>query len=107
MNGLIPLNNGDKNFRKIANSNISQRVINFWNKLPIYVWNSGSVTKVKRNLEVFENNGDEVDSGNLWEVSLMEINKIVSANYVKIKNSKLNTFSDTENTQPRKHNDRS
>ena len=98
----VPSNNGDKNIRKISNSYISQRVISFWNKLPTFVRNSGSVTEFKRNLEVFKNNCEEVDSGNFWEVSLMVINKIEGVNYVKNKEQQVKYLHDNPGVARRK-----
>ena len=65
----VPSNNGDKDICKIANSFISERYISFWNKLPTFLRNSGSVNNLKINLEFLKSSCAEIYSGNFWEVS--------------------------------------
>ena len=48
----------------------SNRVINFWNKLPGYVKNSTSVNSFKNNLDKFRVNGINMSlQGHFWDLS--------------------------------------
>ena len=73
----------DKKIRNLQNSFLSERVINYWNKLPSYVRTSSNVEEFKVNLEGFKiNNFDIKDSGNFWEISDEVIYKIEGISYV-------------------------
>ena len=67
----------------VANSLISERNFRYWNKLPAFVRNSGSVTDFKKNLEFFRSNCVEIDCGNFWEVTYLVMEKIEVVNYIK------------------------
>ena len=95
-------NNVDKNIRKISNSFISERAISFWNKLPTFVRNSGSVTDFKINLEAFKSNNVEIDSGNFWEVSDLVLEKIEGTNYIKNKERQVKYLRDNPTVASRK-----
>ena len=76
----------------MQNSFLSERVINYWNKLPPYVRTSTSVAEFKINLEDFKMKNIKVkDSGNFWEVSDEVLCKIEGKSYVQNKD-KQNEF---------------
>ena len=77
-----PSNSKDSGIKKLVNSFISQRVIGYWNKLPIEVKFSDSVDHFKVNLESYKSNCIMADTDNFWEVSNILINKIESDSYL-------------------------
>ena len=87
-----PSNSADKKIRSLQNSFLSERVINYWNKLPPYVRTSTSVAEFKVNLEDFKTKNIMLkDSGNFWEVSDEVICKMEGKSYVQNK-EKQNEF---------------
>ena len=84
----INLNVSKSNIRNLRKSFLSERVLPFWNALPISVKNSSSVNDFKINLEVFKN--DCISKGisenhHHWTVSEEVISKIEGGNYLENK----------------------
>ena len=94
--------NADRNVRKISNNFISERVINYWNKLPSSIRNSASVLDFKMNLEEFKNKNVLADTGNFWEVSTEVLGKIEGENYVEKKEKQVKYLLENPNVAKRK-----
>ena len=92
--------NGTAKFRKIKRNFINERVVSFWNKLPIDIKTAQSVDSFKMMLENYKMsciNDHIVDTGNFWELSNEVLNRIEGNNYLenkKVHNEylKLNPF---------------
>ena len=98
---LVYSNRGSKGSRRVQNlsgSFLTNRVVNLWNMLPLYVKQSDSVDSFKINLQTFKDdniNGARV--GNLWDISDEIFSRIEGPSYVanKAKHNvylKLNPF---------------
>ena len=48
---------------------ITNRVVNYWNKLPVLVRKSENVHKFKANLEKFKNSSQNSTKKNYWDIS--------------------------------------
>ena len=94
--------NCDSSIRKISNGFISERVLNFWNKLPGSVRNSASVLDFKINLEEFKRKNVSVDTGNFWEVSTAVLQKIEGKHYNEKKEMQVKYLLDNPNVAKRK-----
>ena len=94
--------NANRNVRKISNNFISERVINYWNKLPSSIRNSASVLDFKMNLEEFKNKNVLADTGNFWEVSTEVLGKIEGENYVEKKEKQVKYLLENPNVAKRK-----
>ena len=84
----INLNINKSNVRNIRKSFLPERVLPFWNALPISVKNSSSVNDFKINLQVFKI--DYISKGvtenhHHWSVSDELISKIEGGNYLENK----------------------
>ena len=80
-----PSSNTDSKIRKLKNSFISERVIPYWNKLPIDVKHVTTVNSFKIALDVFKRNNLLMDTGNFWEVSDEVLNRIEGPSYLSNK----------------------
>ena len=69
----------------IANSSLSHRVINYWNKLPSCVKFSQDVNFFKINLEQYKRDNLSNQVGHFWEVSVEVLQKIEGPNYLENK----------------------
>ena len=76
----------DSAIRKCRNSYFSNRVHEYWNKLPNYCKSSCSVDAFKSNLDRFKRfNSNIIDTGNFWEVSHLLLEKLEGPSYLKNK----------------------
>ena len=77
---------GSSKLQKIQRSFLTERVIGFWNKLPVHVKNADSVLNFKIKLENFKTeNISKSNTGNFWEVSDEVIFRIEGTNYLENK----------------------
>ena len=75
-------------FNRIKRNFINERVMLFWNKLPIEVKNAPTLNSFKANLELFKSKTKAFGiygSGNFWELSDEVLNRIESGNYLENK----------------------
>ena len=70
--------------RKLRNGFLSNRIVTYWNQLPVNVKLSESVEQFKINLENFKKSSN-ILSGNYWEVSYLILDKIEGPNYLSNK----------------------
>ena len=71
--------------QNLSRSFLSNRVVNLWNKLPMYVKQSDSVDSFKINLQTYKNehtDSDRVHVGNYWDISDEVLSRIEGPNYV-------------------------
>ena len=77
---------------RLRQSFLSDRIKNYWNKLPAYVKFSGSVTSFKMNLDKFKFESVYSSSNNFWEVSDLIINKIEGNPNYMTRKEKFNSY---------------
>ena len=74
--------------KSIKRNFINERVMLFWNKLPVDVKNASCLNYFKSGLDVFKSQTKSLgicDSGNFWELSNEVLNRIESGNYLENK----------------------
>ena len=72
--------------RSIKHNFINERILSYWNKLPINVRSAISVDKFKENLQNFKVNTKcgnlQVQDGNFWEISDKVLSRIEGESYL-------------------------
>ena len=77
---------GSSKVKNLSRRFLPERVISFWNKLPLSVKNSENVNSFKVNLEHFKkSNFDNDILGHFWDISLEVLSKIEGPSYLKNK----------------------
>ena len=84
-----PSKSNNRDIKKAVNSFLPQRVIRYWNKLPIEIKCSESVLNFKINLESYKLNCKMTDADNFWEVSTTIIDKIETESYLLNRSSQV------------------
>ena len=84
--------NGSSKVRNLRSSFLPERVISYWNKLPLEVRNCDSVLNFKIKLDEFKNkqlsdsfSNSYNDSGYFWEISKDVLSRIEGSNYLENK----------------------
>ena len=81
-------NSVSREFCKLRQSFLPDRITNYWNSLPVYLKSSENVINFKIKLYKFKNESVDSWSNNFWEVSNLIINKIEgNPNYLINKNN--------------------
>ena len=70
--------------RKLRNRFLSNRVVNYWNQLPVDIKLSESIDNFKINLENYKKSSNSL-TGNYWEISYLILDKIEGSNYLNNK----------------------
>ena len=97
-----PSKSSDRHVRKIVDSFISERVVKYWNKLPLLVKKSSSVHDFKINLNQFKMDNISFETNNFWEVSDEVISKIEGDNYLINKAKQISYLKDNPFVAKRK-----
>ena len=80
---------GSAKVRKIKRNFVNERVLSYWNKLPINVKNAPSLNKFKEELEKFKVNSicnDVCASGHFWGLTMEVLDRIEGDKYIENKN---------------------
>ena len=84
----VRVSKGSSKVQRLSRNFLTNRVINFWNKLPNDVKLSGSVGSFKVNLEEYKrNNVNNSRIGNFWDVSDEVLFRIERPGYLENKAS--------------------
>ena len=69
--------------QNLSRNFLTNRVVNSWNRLPLYVKQSDSVDSFKNNLQSFKDaTVNDAQVGNFWEVSDEVLSRIEGPSYV-------------------------